>query len=196
MPVGLPLAAETIRKHSTWFTVYGIALILLGVVVFIAPGFATPAASTYAPDLASRRLMARPGTSSRQRSGNGSTLKPTSIPVAAPARSPPLAPAIRKLEGNDAHQLTWLHREQSIEASPLAMPEAGGDEDNDARRRCGVTDAHQSLCPEPPPARSAVQQQGSGDRNGGSGQGEHDAHRALEQDVEQFRDPHGTPSRT
>lgn len=45
MPIGLGMDAETIRKYSTWFMVYGIALILLGAIAIIAPGFATLAAS-------------------------------------------------------------------------------------------------------------------------------------------------------
>lgn len=45
MPIAMPMNAETIRKYSTWFMIYGIALILLGAIAIIAPGFATLAAS-------------------------------------------------------------------------------------------------------------------------------------------------------
>jgi uncharacterized membrane protein HdeD (DUF308 family) len=40
MPV-LPAEAATLRKHSTWFIVYGIVLIALGAFAIIAPGIAT-----------------------------------------------------------------------------------------------------------------------------------------------------------
>ena len=45
MPVGLPMNAETIRRYSTWFMIYGIVLILMGAIAIIAPGVATLAAS-------------------------------------------------------------------------------------------------------------------------------------------------------
>ncbi len=41
MPAGLPLDAETIRRNSIWFMVYGIALIVLGGAAIIVPGVAT-----------------------------------------------------------------------------------------------------------------------------------------------------------
>jgi uncharacterized membrane protein HdeD (DUF308 family) len=44
MAAVLPIDAETIRKHRTWFIVYGIALILLGAFAIFAPGVATLAA--------------------------------------------------------------------------------------------------------------------------------------------------------
>ncbi|HLS69808.1 MAG TPA: DUF308 domain-containing protein [Kiloniellales bacterium] len=40
----LPRSAETIRKHSFWFIIYGVVLILLGIFAIIAPGVATLAA--------------------------------------------------------------------------------------------------------------------------------------------------------
>jgi uncharacterized membrane protein HdeD (DUF308 family) len=45
MPAGLPLHAETIRKYSTWFMIYGIVLAILGALAIIAPGIATLATS-------------------------------------------------------------------------------------------------------------------------------------------------------
>lgn len=44
MPVGLPTDAETIRKYSIWFTVYGVVLIVLGALAILAPNVATFAA--------------------------------------------------------------------------------------------------------------------------------------------------------
>ena len=44
MPSPLPRHAETIRKHSIWFIIYGVILILLGLFAIIAPGVATLAA--------------------------------------------------------------------------------------------------------------------------------------------------------
>jgi uncharacterized membrane protein HdeD (DUF308 family) len=43
MEASMPLSprAETIRKYSTWFMVYGVVLILLGAFAIIAPGIAT-----------------------------------------------------------------------------------------------------------------------------------------------------------
>lgn len=41
MPPALTFDAETIRMHSLWFMIYGIALIVLGAVAIIAPGIAT-----------------------------------------------------------------------------------------------------------------------------------------------------------
>jgi uncharacterized membrane protein HdeD (DUF308 family) len=46
MPAGLPKEPETIHKYTTWFLIYGIALILLGAAAIIAPGIATLAAAT------------------------------------------------------------------------------------------------------------------------------------------------------
>jgi uncharacterized membrane protein HdeD (DUF308 family) len=45
MPTTIPMKARTIRKYSTWFTLYGIALIVLGALAIVAPGIATLAAS-------------------------------------------------------------------------------------------------------------------------------------------------------
>ena len=44
MPSPLPRHAETIRKHSLWFIIYGVVLILLGILALFAPGIATLAA--------------------------------------------------------------------------------------------------------------------------------------------------------
>jgi uncharacterized membrane protein HdeD (DUF308 family) len=41
MPAGLPMNAETLRKYSTWFMIYGIVLIVLGVLAIAMPGIAT-----------------------------------------------------------------------------------------------------------------------------------------------------------
>jgi uncharacterized membrane protein HdeD (DUF308 family) len=41
MPVGLPADAATLRKHSTWFIIYGIVLVVLGAFAIAAPGVAT-----------------------------------------------------------------------------------------------------------------------------------------------------------
>lgn len=41
----IPMQADTIKKYSTWFTIYGIALIVLGAVSILAPGIATLATS-------------------------------------------------------------------------------------------------------------------------------------------------------
>lgn len=41
MPIGFPADADTLRKHSTWFIVYGIIMILLGLFAIAAPGVAT-----------------------------------------------------------------------------------------------------------------------------------------------------------
>jgi len=45
MPVGFPTDAEVVRKHSTWFIIYGLLLIALGLFSIIAPGIATLAAT-------------------------------------------------------------------------------------------------------------------------------------------------------
>lgn len=47
MPTTVPMEAQTIRKHSTWFTIYGIALIVLGVLAVLMPGIATLATSIF-----------------------------------------------------------------------------------------------------------------------------------------------------
>jgi uncharacterized membrane protein HdeD (DUF308 family) len=41
MPSGLSPRAETVRKYSTWFMIYGVVLVLLGAFAIIAPGIAT-----------------------------------------------------------------------------------------------------------------------------------------------------------
>jgi uncharacterized membrane protein HdeD (DUF308 family) len=41
MPVGLPADATTLRKHSTWFVIYGLLLALLGLFSIAAPNLAT-----------------------------------------------------------------------------------------------------------------------------------------------------------
>jgi len=41
MSMGLPAEAATLRKHSTWFLIYGIVLIVLGGIAILAPGLAT-----------------------------------------------------------------------------------------------------------------------------------------------------------
>lgn len=41
MPAGIPMTAETIRKYSTWFMIYGVVLVLLGAFAIVAPGIAT-----------------------------------------------------------------------------------------------------------------------------------------------------------
>jgi uncharacterized membrane protein HdeD (DUF308 family) len=45
MPTPIPMEAQTIRKHSTWFTIYGVALIVLGALAIVMPGIATLATS-------------------------------------------------------------------------------------------------------------------------------------------------------
>jgi uncharacterized membrane protein HdeD (DUF308 family) len=45
MPIGLPADAATLRKHSTWFIIYGLLLVVLGVFAIAAPGLATLAVS-------------------------------------------------------------------------------------------------------------------------------------------------------
>lgn len=47
MPTPIPMEAHTIRKHSTWFTLYGIALIVIGALAIVAPGIATLATSIF-----------------------------------------------------------------------------------------------------------------------------------------------------
>jgi uncharacterized membrane protein HdeD (DUF308 family) len=41
MPIGLPADSESLRKHSTWFIIYGILLLLLGIFAILVPGVAT-----------------------------------------------------------------------------------------------------------------------------------------------------------
>jgi uncharacterized membrane protein HdeD (DUF308 family) len=41
MPVGLPVDAAAVHKHSTWFIIYGVVLILLGLFAIAVPGIAT-----------------------------------------------------------------------------------------------------------------------------------------------------------
>jgi uncharacterized membrane protein HdeD (DUF308 family) len=41
MPAGLPTDTATLRKYSTWFLVYGVVMMLLGVLAIAAPGLAT-----------------------------------------------------------------------------------------------------------------------------------------------------------
>jgi uncharacterized membrane protein HdeD (DUF308 family) len=45
MPIGLPADADALRKHSTWFIVYGIVMVALGAFAVLAPGIATLAVS-------------------------------------------------------------------------------------------------------------------------------------------------------
>lgn len=45
MPTTVPMEAQTIRKYSTWFTIYGLALIVIGALAILAPGIATLATS-------------------------------------------------------------------------------------------------------------------------------------------------------
>jgi uncharacterized membrane protein HdeD (DUF308 family) len=41
MPMGLPADAATLRKHSTWFIVYGVIIVALGLFAVAAPAVAT-----------------------------------------------------------------------------------------------------------------------------------------------------------
>jgi len=41
MPVGMPTDAAVLQKHSTWFIVYGVLLVLLGLFAIAVPGAAT-----------------------------------------------------------------------------------------------------------------------------------------------------------
>ena len=41
MPIGFPADADTLRKHSTWFIVYGAVMVLLGLFAIAAPDIAT-----------------------------------------------------------------------------------------------------------------------------------------------------------
>ena len=45
MPIGLPADTATLRNHSTWFIVYGVVMVLLGIFAIAAPGLATLAVS-------------------------------------------------------------------------------------------------------------------------------------------------------
>jgi uncharacterized membrane protein HdeD (DUF308 family) len=41
MPAGLPADAATLRKYSTWFLIYGVVMMLLGVAAIAVPSLAT-----------------------------------------------------------------------------------------------------------------------------------------------------------
>ena len=41
MPIGLPAETATLRKHSTWFIVYGVVMMALGLFAIAAPNLAT-----------------------------------------------------------------------------------------------------------------------------------------------------------
>ena len=41
MPIGFPAEAATLRKHSTWFIVYGVVMMALGLFSIAAPNVAT-----------------------------------------------------------------------------------------------------------------------------------------------------------
>jgi uncharacterized membrane protein HdeD (DUF308 family) len=41
MPIGLPADADTLRSNTTWFLIYGIVMIVLGVMAILMPGLAT-----------------------------------------------------------------------------------------------------------------------------------------------------------
>ena len=41
MAIGLPADTDMLRKHSTWFIVYGVLMIALGMFAIVAPGVAT-----------------------------------------------------------------------------------------------------------------------------------------------------------
>jgi uncharacterized membrane protein HdeD (DUF308 family) len=41
MPIGLPAEAATLRKHSTWFIIYGVVMMALGLFAIAAPNVAT-----------------------------------------------------------------------------------------------------------------------------------------------------------
>jgi len=41
MPIGLPAEPDVLRKHSTWFLIYGILIVVLGALAIVAPGIAT-----------------------------------------------------------------------------------------------------------------------------------------------------------
>lgn len=41
MPIGFPTDADVLRKHSTWFIVYGVLMVLLGLFAIAVPGVAT-----------------------------------------------------------------------------------------------------------------------------------------------------------
>ena len=41
MPTGIPMQAETLRKYSTWFMIYGVLLAILGLLAIALPGVAT-----------------------------------------------------------------------------------------------------------------------------------------------------------
>jgi uncharacterized membrane protein HdeD (DUF308 family) len=41
MAIGLPADSTTLRSHSTWFIIYGVLLVLLGIAAILLPGLAT-----------------------------------------------------------------------------------------------------------------------------------------------------------
>jgi uncharacterized membrane protein HdeD (DUF308 family) len=41
MAIGLPADSATLRSHSTWFIIYGVLLVLLGIAAILLPGLAT-----------------------------------------------------------------------------------------------------------------------------------------------------------
>ena len=41
MPIGVTADSASLRKHSTWFILYGVLLVLLGVFAIVVPGVAT-----------------------------------------------------------------------------------------------------------------------------------------------------------
>jgi uncharacterized membrane protein HdeD (DUF308 family) len=41
MAIGLPTDTANLRKYSTWFILYGVLLVVLGIVAILAPGVAT-----------------------------------------------------------------------------------------------------------------------------------------------------------
>ncbi len=41
MAIGVSADSVTLRKHSTWFIIYGVLLVLLGIVAILLPGIAT-----------------------------------------------------------------------------------------------------------------------------------------------------------
>ena len=41
MPIGLPADADALRKNQTWFMIYGVVMILLGLFAIAVPGVAT-----------------------------------------------------------------------------------------------------------------------------------------------------------
>lgn len=41
MPIGLPADAATLRGNTTWFLIYGVVMIVLGILAILMPGMAT-----------------------------------------------------------------------------------------------------------------------------------------------------------